>query len=151
MKHILLALASTLIVFSMLKAQSSEDSVKAVINKMFEGMKNSDPILMKEVFADSVIFQTIATTREGKTIVKNERFSGFLEFVSKQKKGSLDEQIQFETIKIDGPLAVVWTPYKFYFNGQFSHCGVNSFHLVRLEGKWKIQYLIDTRRKEGCE
>jgi len=54
-------------------------------------------------------------------------------------------------VKIDGPLAIVWTPYKFYFNGKFSHCGVNSFQLVRFNGVWKIQYLIDTRRRAGCE
>jgi hypothetical protein len=70
--------------------------------------------------------------------------------VSKLPKGAADERISFETIRIDGPLAIVWTPYKFYFNGQFSHCGVNSFHLVRLNGSWKIHFLIDTRRKEPC-
>jgi hypothetical protein len=62
-----------------------------------------------------------------------------------------DERITFETIKIDGPLAVAWTPYKFYYEGKFSHCGVNSFQLVRLNGAWKIQYLIDTRRRTGCQ
>jgi hypothetical protein len=114
-------------------------------------MKNADPSIMADIFADSAIFQTIGRTKEGKTMVRSEDIKEFVDFVSKQKKGSADEQIRFDIIKIDGPLAIVWTPYKFYFNGQFSHCGVNSFHLVRLEGKWKIQYLIDTRRQQGCE
>jgi hypothetical protein len=46
---------------------------------------------------------------------------------------------------------MVWTPYRFIFNGKFSHCGVNSFTLVKLNGEWKINYVIDTRRKEKCE
>jgi len=62
-----------------------------------------------------------------------------------------DERISFETIKIDGPLAIAWTPYKFYYEGKFSHCGVNSFQLVRVDNQWRIQYLIDTRRRQGCE
>ncbi len=59
--------------------------------------------------------------------------------------------VHFEVIRIDADLAVVWTPYKFFVGKKFSHCGVNSFQLIKLNGNWKIQYLIDTRRKEGCD
>ena len=133
------------------QAQTAEDSVKMVVNTMFSGMKNADATLFKGAFSDSAIMQTISRTREGNTVVRNESLSEFAEFVGKLKKDSADERIRFETIKIDGPLAVVWTPYNFYFNGQFSHCGVNSFHLVRFNNVWKIQYLIDTRRRQGCQ
>ena len=114
-------------------------------------MKNADAALFKNVFADSAIMQTISRTKEGKTIVKNEDLKDFTDFISKQVKGDADERITFETVKIDGPLAIVWTPYKFYYKGEFSHCGVNSFHLVRFDGSWKIQYLIDTRRRQACD
>ena len=135
---------------STLKAQMDEDSVKISINKLFDGMKNSDATLLKSAFADSAILQTITHDKEGKTTVKNELVTEFAAFVSKQPKGAADERIVYDLIKIDGPLAIVWTPYKFYFNGTFSHCGINSFQMVKLNGEWKIQYLIDTRRKNGC-
>lgn len=131
-------------------SQTSEDSVKATVNVLFEAMKTSDPALLQTAFADSAILQTIARNKEGQTVIRNEAVREFASSISKMAKGSLDERIEFETIKIDGPLAIVWTPYKFYFNGKFSHCGVNSFQLVRFNGKWKIQYLIDTRRTQGC-
>ncbi|TMI69136.1 MAG: nuclear transport factor 2 family protein [Bacteroidetes bacterium] len=132
-------------------AQSTEDSVKAVVNTLFAGMKNADAALFRTAFSDSAIMQTISRTRDGNTVVRNESLGEFAEFVGKLKKDSADERISFETIKIDGPLAIVWTPYNFYHNGQFSHCGVNSFHLVRFSSGWKIQYLIDTRRRQGCQ
>jgi hypothetical protein len=75
----------------------------------------------------------------------------FLTAITKPHTEIYDERIVFETIKIDGPLASVWTPYKFYVGTTFSHCGVDSYQLVKIEGNWKIQYLIDTRRKDGCE
>ena len=131
-------------------AQSAEDSVKAVVNNLFRAMKNSDGVLLKSVFADSAILQTIET-KTGKTIVTNEAVAGFIESISKLPAGAADEQIIFDVVKIDAALASVWTPYKFFFNGKFSHCGVNSFQLVRLNNEWKIQYLIDTRRRAGCE
>ena len=133
------------------KAQTAEDSVKATINKLFDGMKNSDAVLLRSAFADSAVLQTISRNKEGKTIIQTEKVAEFADFVGKQVKGAADERITFDVIKIDGPLAIVWTPYQFYYNGTFSHCGVNSFQLVKFNTEWKIQYLIDTRRKKGCE
>ena len=132
-------------------SQTSEDSVKAVINKMFTGMKNADPALLKSTFADSMVLQTLSRNKEGKLIVVNEEPSGFIDFISKEQPGNADERITFDVVKVDGPLAIAWTPYNFYYKGTFSHCGVNSFQLVRFNGEWKIQYLIDTRRKQGCK
>lgn len=150
MKHFLILLTAAFFCLSV-TAQTTEDSVKASINQLFAGMKNSDAASIKGAFADSAILQTIGRSKEGKTIIRNEKIDDFAKSVSELKKGAADEQIVFETIKIDGPLAIVWTPYKFFFDGKFSHCGVNSFQLVRINGIWKIQYLIDTRRRQPCE
>lgn len=149
MKHFLILL-TILVYLAKAGAQTAEDSVKAVINKMFTGMKNADAALLKNSFADSVILQTISRNKEGNLVVINESPADFMDFVSKESPGNADERIIFETIKVDGPLAIAWTPYNFYYKGQFSHCGVNSFQLVRFKGEWKIQYIIDTRRKQEC-
>lgn len=132
-------------------AQTAEDSVKATVNDPFTAMKNADAVLLKSVFADSAILQTITRTKEGKTQVKTDEVSGFVDQISKLPKDAADERITFDVVRVDGALAIVWTPYKFYFNGKFSHCGANSFQLVRFNGSWRIQYLIDTRRRAGCE
>ena len=133
------------------KAQTAEDSVKAVVTNLFTAMIKSDTTLLKSCFADSMVLQTIARSKSGGAEVKSETAATFVKSISSLKPGSADEQITFGTVLIDGPLALVWTPYKFYFNGQFSHCGVNSFHLVRFKDGWRIQYLIDTRRRTGCD
>ncbi|MDE5430670.1 nuclear transport factor 2 family protein [Elizabethkingia meningoseptica] len=126
---------------------SEEEVVKATVNRLFNGMKNSDPEGVKSSFTKTAILQTIAKTGE----VKNENIEGFAQSVAAVSKNTLDERIVFSAIHIDGNLASVWTPYQFYFNGKFSHCGVNSFQLVKENSIWKIQYIIDTRRKDNCE
>lgn len=133
------------------KAQTSEDSVKTVINNLFTAMKNSDTVLLKSCFADKSILQTIKRNSERIISVIDESLGDFSISVGTQPKGALDEQIVFDIIRIDGPLAIVWTPYQFYYKGKFSHCGVNSFQLVKINNEWKIQYLIDTRRIAGCK
>lgn len=147
MKRIILLLA---LITGMMtsKAQTAEDSVKTVINQLFTAMKTADGRLLKSCFADSAILQTI-TNENGN--VKTETVEGFAEFINKIAANDADERISFAAVHIGGPLAMAWTPYKFYWQGNFSHCGVNSFQLVRKSGEWKIQYLIDTRRKEGCD
>jgi hypothetical protein len=132
-------------------AQTEEDGVKKVVNQLFAGMRNADSVAVLSVFASNAIMQTVSVNKEGKTIIRQDQVNGFASFVGKQKKGAADEQIVFESIRVDGDLATVWTPYRFVYNGTFSHCGVNSFTLVRLNGEWKINYLIDTRRKDGCQ
>ena len=132
------------------KAQSAEDSVKAVINQLFTAMKTADGNLLRSCFADSAILQTIIE-KDGKVSVRNENINEFIDFVSKTTANDADERITFEDINIDGPLAMAWTPYQFYWKGSFSHCGVDAFQLVRINDAWKIQYLIDTRRKTNCQ
>jgi hypothetical protein len=39
---------------------------------------------------------------------------------------------------VSGRLAVVWMPYDLYLDGQWSHCGVDAFTMVRLESGWRI-------------
>jgi len=45
-------------------------------------------------------------------------------------------------------IAVVWTPYEFHVNGEFSHCGVDAFSLVRIDGQWKIAGIVYTVERE---
>jgi len=131
------------------KAQSAEDSVKTAINKLFAAMKNGDSRALVECFADSAILQTVVE-KNGSVSVQTEPVKDFADFVGTQKQGDADERITFDMVGTDGALAIAWTPYKFYYKGNFSHCGIDSYQLVRINGIWKIQYLIDTRRKTNC-
>jgi|SRR6185312_729055 len=133
-----------------IQAQSADDSVKSAVNQLFTAMKNADSALLVSSFADSAILQTLID-KNGKVEVKTESVADFAGQIAKMEKNILDERIQFDVIRIDGALAIVWAPYQFYYKGKFSHCSADSFQLIRINGKWKIQYLIDTRRSHGCQ
>jgi hypothetical protein len=120
--------------------------IEQPVRNLFTAMKNADAELLKSVFSETAILQTI--TKDG---VMNQDINDFINSVSKMEKNDLDERIIIEAIHTDGNLASVFTPYSFYFKGKFSHCGANSFQLVKQNGEWKIQYLIDTRRKDNCK
>ena len=132
------------------QSRAAEDSVKAAVDLLFTGMIRSDASLIRQSFADSAILQSIVE-KDGKTVARTESVEDFARAIAKLSKGDADEHIRIDVVRIDGPLAIVWAPYSFYYKGKFSHCGVDSFQLLLVNGIWKIQYLIDTRRKQPCE
>jgi len=148
---------SGLLVFLLcLQVQAQQNADEAALQKtvetFFEGFHAQDSLRIRSVMADSVIMQSIGRSKEGETVIHNETFGNFLKSIVSIPAGtSFREELHSFEIKVDGNMANVWTPYSFYFDGKFSHCGSNSFQLLKDgEGKWKIFYLVDTRRKEGC-
>ena len=146
--YILFTTQTTLIAQSsnLVGSAASEKEVKQVIQNMFHAMQQADTSLLKTCFSDKVIFQTILNKPEG-AMIKTESINDFIQSIGKQTPNVLDERIEFGAIQMDELMATVWTPYTFYYKGQYSHKGVNSFQLVKLKEGWKIQYLIDTRYK----
>lgn len=134
-------------------AQDSEKyAVQKTIEAFFEGFHQQDSTTIKETVAKEVLLQTIAKDSLGKDYVRTEDFSKFIKsIVGIPETTKFQETIKSYSIQVDGPMANAWTAYEFHVNDKFSHCGVNSFQLVKQEDGWKIIYLIDTRRKEGCE
>lgn len=131
------------------KEEKPEKAIKTVINNFFTGMEKGDTVLLKSTCTADPVFQTYTANQEGKMQVYTEDFDEFVRFVGTPTKDRYKEEIEFEAIHAEKSLASVWTPYKFYRNDKVSHCGTNSFQLVKTTDGWKIQYIIDTRRK-GC-
>lgn len=131
---------------NIIASENAEKEVRQVIQNMFIGMKQADTLLLKTCFSDKVIFQTILNKPEG-AVIKTESVQDFIQSIGKQIPNALDERIEFGAVQIDPLMATAWTPYTFYYKGNYSHKGVNSFQLVKLKEGWKIQYLIDTRYK----
>ncbi|MBN8838400.1 MAG: nuclear transport factor 2 family protein [Sphingobacteriia bacterium] len=131
-------------------AQPETDAIKQTVSNLFIAMKTGDSALLRSCFTDTAILQTILV-QDHQTIIRNETVTQFAHTVSRLPKGAADERIVFGNIQQEASLATVWAPYRFYFQNIFSHCGVDHFVLIKSENKWKIQYLIDTRRKTDCD
>lgn len=135
-----------------LSAQSDEkESIMKVVNQVFEAMRTNDSTLLKSCFTENPNTFTVYRNQEGNGVLNVGNFQGFIDAVGKPKEQVYNEPIWNEKVEIDGDLASVWVDYAFYLDDQFSHCGVDAFHLVKLEGAWKIFHLVDTRRRSNCE
>jgi hypothetical protein len=67
------------------------------------------------------------------------------------KTDLLSETYWEPTVLIRGPIAVVWAPYQFRINGNVSHCGVDVFEMLKIDGRWVMGNAMWTAEPEACE
>jgi hypothetical protein len=150
----LLALTAALVaVATPSRAQTTSndyDSVRAVLATLFTGMKNADAGAIRQAFTDSAILQVVGIRKDGNTSVHTTTIDDFLARIGSLGKGVADERIHIDGVRIDGPLALVWAPYSLYLKGNFNHCGLDTFQLIRTASGWKIQYVMYTSRGDAC-
>lgn len=133
------------------KAAPETAAVKQAVTAFFEGMRRGDSTAVRRTLAPGAVLHTIVEKADQPTLLQSERVGDFLKAVGTPHAAAWDEQIQFAQVLIDKNLASVWAPYKFYIGSKFSHCGYDSFQLVKLASGWKIAYIIDNRRKDKCD
>lgn len=138
---------------SVLADTGDREAILAVTEKAFDAVRSGNPddwraIQLPE--GSQLSFRPHSSGEPGKLefrMANNEEAA-----VSMQEDDSqYDEFWTAEpTVLIRGPIAVVWGEYEFLIDGKFSHCGIDSIDLVKLDGDWKIVNFMWTVEKEGC-
>ena len=122
------------------------------INLLFTGMNLADSAMVRKAFMPDPTMATITKDRNGTTGIRYEDFDKFLAAVGSPRAQPWSEPLWDIAVQSDGNLAQVWAQYAFYAGKKFSHCGVDAFQLLKGDdGKWRIFFIADTRRTEGCE
>ena len=147
---LVLALLLSTIVYSQENREKKE--IKNVIELFFDGLHKGDSAIVSNTLHNQIKIQTTGMQSNGNKFLKTETKAQLLTMIaSKNPNDNYLEKLLSIEIKIDGNLASVWTPYEFYYNNTFSHCGANSFQLFNNNGKWEIIYLVDMRRRQNCK
>ena len=132
--------------------KTQEKAIKKVISTFFDGLHKGDSTLMATTLHKDIKIQTTTNNREGSSVLKTETKAQLLAGIANKKPADkYFEKLLSYDIKIDGNLASVWTPYEFFYNDIFSHCGANSFQMYNNNGKWEIIFLVDMRRRGNCD
>jgi hypothetical protein len=135
------------------QAEDERAAVLALMNQAFDAVSSGNPDDMRAIqLADgtSLSFRPHPGGKPGELemrIASNEALAA---------SGSGDIHKYMErwtgnpTVMIRGPIAVVWGEYEFWLDGKFSHCGVDSVDLVKVDGEWKIANWVWTVEKDHC-
>ena len=128
--------------------ENSEKDVLQVIDRFFVAMQARDGETIGKLLTEEG--ELIGYRREGGEL-KIGRLA-HADYAAGISNGSskLLERIWTPIVHIDGDLASAWTPYDFYVDGEFHHCGVNSFNLIRTEAGWRIAAVVYSMETENC-
>lgn len=137
--------------FGFILAQAQTDpAIQTPIKDLFLAMEKGDSILLRSAFHTDVTLITVLE-KEGKfTLRKETSINSFAKSIGTPHADVYYEPIWDVKTEQDGKFAQVWCKYAFYLGNKFSHCGVDTFQLIKTEAGWKIFYLADTRQKVGC-
>lgn len=129
-----------------------QKEVFKTIEILFDGMREGDSAKVSSVFHKDVSLYSYALDPNGKEEIRSMELKTFLMSIGSPHDKVWDETIWNPVIRVEGGIAQMWTDYAFYVGGEFSHCGVDAFHLIKLPGsEWQIVHLMDTRRREPCD
>jgi hypothetical protein len=129
-------------------SDASEAEVRAVIDRLFEGMRTADSAMVRSALATGARFASV-DGRATPAAIKYESPDGWIAAIASSGR-RWDERV-FETqIRVSRNIAQAWTPYSFYVDGKLRHCGVDAMELLRDASGWKITQLSDTQVRDGC-
>lgn len=129
-------------------APDERAEVLAVVQRLWDGMKARDTAMVRSVF-DTAATLSRVVNRNGVASIQYTPISGFIEALGRSND-EWNETMYSPEVRVDGPLATVWTEYDFHLGTRFSHCGVDAFQLLKTSSGWKIIAIADTAKREGC-
>jgi ketosteroid isomerase-like protein len=132
------------------KATAAEraDVMKAV-EGFFQAMRARDSAGLANGFTSRANWVTVAY-RDGKASVNRRPAAADVGRMSRAPQ-DLDERfLKDPVVRVDGDIALVWGSYQFKVGGKVSHCGYDSFHMLKENGAWRLEGGIYTVRPDGC-
>ncbi len=128
------------------QAGAQEEEVLATVQRFFDSMTAKDTAAARQIL---IMDATYFSVREddGGTKMRGSTNREYVEQLA-TTADDLQERMSDPQVMVHEGIAVVWTPYEFHVNGEFSHCGVDAFSLVRIDGQWKIAGIVYTVERE---
>jgi hypothetical protein len=138
---VLLAVASA--------AQAGGESALGAVETFFEALADNNGELAKTVMIEDAVLYGYRI-EVGEVKLGRVNAADYLASMSERSDQLLERIWDVEILQHDR-LATVWTPYDFYLNGEFHHCGRNSFGLIRDDSGWRIASVVYSMLTDGCE
>ena len=116
--------------------------------EFMEALSTQDTETLTRLLAPQAMLYSV---REGEMgpVLGVRTGEGFLEGIGGDSRGLL-ERIWDPWVEVSGRVGIVWAPYDFHLNGEFSHCGVDVLTFLKLEDGWKVTSITYDVVREGC-
>ena len=147
-----IALALTISVGSgsALAQSSDEQAVLNKVNQFFQALAERDRALLASITLPGSLNISTSVSSTGAAEIRIQNYKQLLDNLG-GKGPSLLERAWSPTILIKRDIATFWAPYDFHVDGAFSHCGIDSFQLIKRQDQWFLTNLSWTIERDNCE
>lgn len=121
---------------SVLGAQQPNDreAVLEALQMFFDTMTARDVEGARGILVPQGRFFSMRNGKAEPASLSNEEYLAQLQ----ARKQTMRERIWNPDVRVHGRIASVWTPYDFWIDGKYSHCGVDAFDLIKTDDGWKV-------------
>ena len=135
---------------SLAQSNSDREAILDVVDRFFAALGARDRNGLLAVTLPGSLNISVANPVNGPQDITIQNYTQMINGLGADGPSFL-ERYWDPTVLIEGSIAVFWAPYDFHIEGEFSHCGIDSFQLVKREGQWYLSNLSWTRQRQGCE
>ena len=149
LNYILLIIAfSTVAAFG--QAADDKKAALKVVDQLFFEMASANPAGIVALHTPTSDLAAVFKQPDGKTRYESINGEKFSQMFKDKSRGVMKEEMYDPKVEVHGDWAMVWGRYVFYVNDKISHCGINQFNLVRVDGTWKITNGASTIDRGDC-
>ncbi|MDM7921805.1 MAG: hypothetical protein QUS14_05855 [Pyrinomonadaceae bacterium] len=129
--------------------EADKKAALGVVTQLFTEMAAANPPGILALGTPENQLVAIRKMRDGKTKVEVISGDAFSKMFT-NKEVLLREEMYAPQVEVEGDYAMVYGRYVFFVGDKLSHCGVNQFNLVRVDGTWKIANGASTIDPTAC-
>ena len=147
-KLLILAVALS---YSIISFSQSDDraAILETVQKFFDSIEFRDRQLLESILVPNSLNISARELDDGEAQFNVMSYDEVVTALTRPGRNA-KERSWDETVLIQENIAVVWTPYDFHVDGVFSHCGIDSFQLIKQDGQWLISNSSWTLETENC-
>ncbi len=149
MRGWMLAIAVSLIGTPALAQADERAEVMVAVDRVFAAINSNDAEAYKQMMVPEGVNISLRYQPDGSARIRAK--SNLQEIAeSATEKRKFTEKYWNPTLLVHNGIAMFWAPYSFDIDGKRSHCGVDQFDFVKLDGQWKLASSMWTVEPNGC-
>ena len=129
-------------------AEPEEDAVLAIADQALERISAEDSAGLADLMIEEAMIY-IGVVTDG---IYSVRTRNYEDVRTNPIEAELEERGWNPTVMVSGTIAMVWYPYDIYVDGEWSHCGIDVFNMIRTNEGWRIAVLqYNVQQPPECE
>ena len=116
------------------QAPADREAILKTVQAFFDTMTARDVEGARKILMPQGRFHAVRMRDGNIRSFSNEEYFAQLQ----SAKQVMRERMWNPEVRVHGAIATIWTPYDFWIDGKFSHCGIDAFDLVKTDEGWKI-------------